>query len=471
MSFNSIPYFLLLGVVFVVYWRIPLRAKNVLLLVASYVFYGAWDWRFLGLLALSTLIDYGVGLALHGTDDERSRRLWLATSVVANLGILGFFKYFNFFVDGGVELFRAIGLDGGSPVLEVVLPVGISFYTFQSLSYTIDIYRRELTPTRDLVDYAAFVSFFPQLVAGPIERARRLLPQISHDRRFPDSQQLSSGLALILVGLFKKVAIADVMAPLVEEAFGGASTASGLTVLVGVYAFALQIYGDFSGYTDIARGSARLLGIELMVNFREPYLSRSITEFWRTWHISLSTWLRDYLYVPLGGNRRGTVRTSVNLMVVMLLGGLWHGASWTFVAWGAIHGTYLVVERAAAAAGRRTHRHPMRVVPGALTWLVTFQLVCLAWIFFRAETFTQAGQVLEALLTRMGGPVASSGLVLLGFGAMATLLLDLANRRTESDAPLVQLGPAWRGATIALLALGIIVFAGGTPVPFLYFQF
>ncbi len=471
MSFNSIQYFVLLGVVFAVYWQVRHRWQNVLLLAASYLFYGAWDWRFLSLLMISTAIDYAVGLKIKATEEERARRGWLAASMTANLVILGFFKYFGFFVESGAALFSRLGFDVGEPVLSIVLPVGISFYTFQSMSYAIDVYRRELEPTRNLLDYATFVAFFPQLVAGPIERASRLLPQITHERRFPDGEQLTSGITLILVGLFKKVAIADVMAPLVNQAFGSAGTTSGFTALVGVYAFALQIYGDFSGYSDIARGSSRLLGIELMVNFREPYLSRSITEFWRTWHISLSTWLRDYLYVPLGGNRRGKLRSYVNLMAVMLIGGLWHGASWTFVAWGGLNGAYLVAERIAADTGKARHLHPMRHVPALVKVVVTFNLACLAWVFFRAASFSQAGEILQAIVTRFGGPVDADSVALLVFAAGAALLLDLATRASEDDAPIAALAPAWRGVAAAAMLVPIVVFAGGTPVPFIYFQF
>ena len=302
MAFNSVQYALLLLVVVVVYRRLSRRGQNVLLLLASYLFYGFWDWRFLGLLWISTVTDYLVGRRMGNEDSAERRKQLLWVSMAVNLGILGFFKYFGFFTQSFAELAESVGWQVDAPTLSIVLPVGISFYTFQTMSYTIDVYRREMEPTDDWLSFAVFVAYFPQLVAGPIERARRLLPQFEKERAPVGREQLASGLTLILIGLFKKVVIADALAPAVQTAFENAGTAGWLELMVGIYAFSLQIYGDFSGYSSIARGSSRLLGIELMVNFNQPYLSRNITAFWRTWHISLSTWLRDYLYIPLGGN-------------------------------------------------------------------------------------------------------------------------------------------------------------------------
>ena len=345
MIFNSFQFAIFFVLVLGAYWQLRWKGQNRLLLVMSYVFYGWWDWRFLGLLALSTGVDFLVARRLGRTDDGPHRKRLLWASMAVNLGILGFFKYFGFFADSLEASLSSVGVGWLAPSLGIVLPVGISFYTFQSMSYTIDVYRRELDPVEDFFDFALYVSYFPQLVAGPIERATRLVPQILSPRVRPRGEQISSGLALIAVGLVKKVAIADIAASVANDVFSRSGEASAIELIIGVYCFAIQIYGDFSGYSDMARGTSRLLGIELVENFKQPYFSPSITQFWRRWHISLSNWLRDYLYIPLGGNRKGPRRTYINLALTMLLGGLWHGAAWTFVVWGALQGLYLMVER------------------------------------------------------------------------------------------------------------------------------
>ena len=338
--------------------RERLNARNALIVAASYFFYGWWDARFVTLLFLTSLVDYVAGRRVEDASTQGGRRLWLAVSVAANLGVLGFFKYCNFFAASFATLLGALGLRADPWTLNLILPVGISFYTFQSMSYTLDVYRRQIPATRDLLGFLAYVSFFPQLVAGPIERARHLLPQFATERVIT-ATHLREGLWLILWGFFKKVVVADNLAPLVEMVYGG-PIASGPAIALGTLAFAFQIYGDFSGYSDIARGLARVLGFDLMVNFNHPYLAGSPREFWRRWHISLSTWLRDYLYISLGGNRRGPWRTRLNLMLTMLLGGLWHGAAWHFVWWGAWHGLGLVLTR-----GRGRARSSGRRWPGA----------------------------------------------------------------------------------------------------------
>lgn len=463
MAFNSLQYAGFLAVVLALHWSLHGRARTTLLLVASYVFYGWWDFRFLGLLALSSLIDFVVGQQIADSSTDRARDRWLAAAIVANLGILGFFKYWGFFTESASEVTAAFGLDWMGSALEVVLPVGISFYTFQSMSYAIDIHRRQLEPCSSLLDYATFVAFFPQLVAGPIERASHLLPQIRVERVPPDAAGVAAGLSLIGAGLFRKVVIADTMAPIVADGFGRG--ASGGAALLGVYAFALQIYGDFAGYTSIARGSARLLGVDLMVNFLAPYRSRNPAEFWRRWHISLSSWLRDYLYVPLGGNRGGARRTQRNLLVVMLLGGLWHGAAWTFVAWGAIHGLLLAAHR--QFAGRRGAR-PM---PGPLAVLLMFHATCFAWVFFRAASIGEALDVLGAIVTDPLSGLALGPVLTVLLAATATLLLDLVVLRDGDESGIIRLRPAATGAAVGALAVSVVVFAGGTPVPFVYFQF
>jgi len=469
MAFNSVQYALLLITVFGLNQVLPRRGQNVLLLLASYFFYGSWDWRFLSLLWISTLVDYTVGRALPAAEGRRRRRL-LIISMTVNLGFLWIFKYLGFFVDSAARLLEAVGLEPNLPMLSIVLPIGISFYTFQTMSYTIDIYRGRMTPTKDLLSFAVFVAFFPQLVAGPIERAKHLLPQFEADRPPTDWNHIGSGLYLILIGLFKKVVLADSVAPIVEEAFAGAGTAGWLQLVVGVYAFALQIYGDFSGYSSIARGSARLLGIDLMVNFNQPYLSRNITQFWRTWHISLSTWLRDYLYIPLGGNRGSSLATQRNLMITMLLGGLWHGAAWVFVIWGGLHGLYLVVHRRMRHAheGGENQAPKLRDVPAIVA---TFNLVALAWIFFRAADLNQALAYLGGVITLRAGPIPWDSIVLVGPLLLASLGLDLAQRRGGSHEAILDWPGIRRGLVYASCLIGIVLFSGQPTVPFLYFQF
>jgi len=451
-----------------VYWRLRPRPQVVLLLGASYIFYGAWDHRFLFLLIISTLVDYGVGRGLARTDDPTRRRLLLFVSVGVNLGILGFFKYFDFFIDSAQETLDAIGLGTDPVLLEIVLPVGISFYTFQTMSYTIDVYRRHLQPTDDLLTFAVFVAYFPQLVAGPIERAARLLPQLEEPRTRPDADTLASGLGLILLGLLKKVVIGDVLAGKVDLVFDGASTVGWVSLVVGVYAFALQIYADFSGYTDIARGTSRLMGIELMRNFEGPYLSRSITEFWRRWHISLSQWLRDYLYIPLGGNQGGTAATYRNLMITMLLGGLWHGANWVFVIWGGLHGVYLVAERLWRRPVDAAEPLRWRQVPAVI---VTFQLVCFAWIFFRSPDLGTATEMIEGILTLRPGEVRLDTVVLVLFFAAIVVTIDLAQRLTGSHVPWMRWRPLTAGVAAGSAASLVVLASGATQVPFIYFQF
>ena len=471
MTFNSLQYALFLPLVLVVYWMLGRRAQNVLLLVASYVFYGAFDWRFLGLLMVSTLTDYGVGRLLEVTEDDRRRKRIFLVSLAVNLGILGFFKYFDFFITDGARLLSGLGIDVSPPVLRILLPVGISFYTFHGISYAFDVYRRHIEPTRSLLDFAVFVAFFPQLVAGPIGRAQLQLPQFGRERTRPAWPEVRAAAALILLGLFKKVAIADMLAPYANDAFSSPGTTSSLGLLVGVWAFAFQIYGDFSGYSDIARGSSALLGITLPVNFNQPYLSRSVTEFWRRWHISLSNWLRDYLYVPLGGNRRGGLVTYRNLLLTMLIGGLWHGAALTFVVWGGLHGLYLAGERRFTRAAEEDVSRPWSLRRDLLRTFVTFQLVCLAWVFFRAESVSGALAYLGRIARLQSGVTDRSGLVMLAVAAAAVLLLDHAQHRARDHTPMLRWNPAARGLAYGLMIVPIVVFSGGTPVPFIYFNF
>lgn len=467
MIFNSIQFAVFFSVVLAAYWRFGRREQNRFLLVASYIFYGWWDWRFLGLLLLSTAVDYMVGQGLRDQSDVAKRKRLLLLSIAVNLGILGFFKYFGFFSDSLESSLAAIGADWLAPELGIVLPVGISFYTFQSMSYTIDVYRGQLKPVRNFLDFALYVSFFPQLVAGPIERATRLVPQIIKTRARPSGDDVSSAVALIVIGLVKKVVIADTAARVANDVFSRPGEAGAVELVVGVYCFAIQIYGDFSGYSDIARGTSRLLGIELVENFRQPYFATTITDFWRRWHISLSNWLRDYLYIPLGGNRRGSRRTYINLSITMLLGGLWHGAAWTFVVWGGLQGAYLMFERRFGLDATPVGR-PRRF----LRALVTFHLTCFAWIFFRADNFGDATEVITGILTLRSGslPTLDIANVLIP-AALLIVLIDQLQIRTKSDSGLPSLNPVALGVVYGLSVVAVLLSSGGSPVPFVYFQF
>ena len=468
MVFNSVQFAAFLPLVLLLYWRSSGKRQLAVLLVASYFFYGYWDWRFLSLLAISTVVDFTVGRHIHRSEDVRVRRRWLWLSMGTNLGILGTFKYFNFFVDSAQSLLERIGLAPDPVVLQVVLPVGISFYTFQTMSYTIDIYRGRLEPVPDLLTFGVYVSFFPQLVAGPIERATRLMPQLVAERRKPDGETIASAVSLIVLGLVKKVVIGDLLASHVDDVFSRSSALGPLPLLLGVYAFAFQIYADFSGYSDVARGVSRLFGIELVRNFEQPYLSRSITEFWRRWHISLSDWLRDYLYIPLGGNRAGAVATYRNLAITMLLGGLWHGASWAFVVWGALHGGFLVVERLTDSGGDPDRTLAPRQIP---RMVFTFHLVCLAWVFFRAPDFGTAFDVLSGIATIGLGSPDLDLVIHVAFAAVMTLGIDVVQRRSGRHELFVFRSPSAQGAVMGVAATLVILASGGNQVPFIYFQF
>jgi D-alanyl-lipoteichoic acid acyltransferase DltB (MBOAT superfamily) len=467
MVFNSFSYWAFFAAIFVLSRCCSLRARNILLLLASYLFYAAWDYRFLSLLWLSTGVDFLVGLRLASTPDPRRRRAWLVLSLVVNLGVLGFFKYAGFFAEGLVALLDPAGIRLAPWALEVVLPVGISFYTFQSLSYTIDVYRGRLAVERSLSRFALYVAFFPQLVAGPIERATRLLPQIGQLHR-AGIDQIASGAWLCLWGLFKKVVIADNVGVLPDAVFADPGLASGPEVLVATYAFSIQIYCDFSGYTDIARGSARLLGFDLMRNFDTPYLSRSMQEFWRRWHISLSTWLRDYLYIPLGGSRLGARRTYVNLGITMLLGGLWHGANWTFLLWGTFHGALLAIERGWKVYGKESATGRFRQL---LRLVATFHLVVFGWLIFRADAVGDI-PVLLSRFSDLQVHAAGSWFLQLLLLSSPLVVFDLFQWWRDTDdefilsAPLLVRGLVYFGLMVAIVFLGN---DGGEN--FIYFQF
>ena len=391
MLFNSFIFWIFFIVVIFAYRALPHKGQNRLLLVASYIFYGYWDYRYLSLIFISTVIDYFVATGIHrNANDKQKKKRILLISIASNLGMLGFFKYYNFFILEMSQLLDVIGINASMPVLNIVLPVGISFYTFQTMSYTIDVYRGKTVPTRHFLDFALYVSFFPQLVAGPIERSYQLLPQILN-KRTQIKENFIEGTYHILIGLFKKVVIADNMAPIANNIFSRpVSDLTGPEIMVGVYAFAFQIYGDFSGYSSIAQGIAKYMGFNLSWNFKMPYFASNLSDFWQRWHITLSAWLRDYLYVPLGGNRNGHFNTLRNLMITMLLGGLWHGAGWTFIAWGFYHGLLLIIYRMLEFKQEGITRALMhhRIGKG-LRIVFFFHLVCFSWLLFRAESIQQ----------------------------------------------------------------------------------
>jgi D-alanyl-lipoteichoic acid acyltransferase DltB (MBOAT superfamily) len=468
MLFNSLDFLLFFAVVYGVYLMLPHQAQNRWLLAASFFFYGFWDYRFLGLMLISITIDFVVGQRIQDETDPGRKKRWLACSVTAELLILGFFKYFNFFISSAEVLLARFGFDPLRWHLNIVLPVGISFYTFQTMSYSIDIYRGQLKPTRDYFSFALFVSLFPQLVAGPIERASHLLPQVLQPRIIT-MVGVRQGLWLILYGLFKKMVIADNLAVMVDRHFNG-GPAGWAVSLVATYGFAFQILCDFSAYSDIARGVGQLMGFDLMRNFRNPYFALNPSDFWRRWHISLSTWLRDYLYIPLGGNRKGPVRTYINLILTMLLGGLWHGASWTFVIWGLYHGLLLAGHR--LVAGERRFEAALSFPARLWRVVVMFHLACIGWVFFRARTVEQAWSVLASF----GGASGWSSALLNDVVLLAVLVLPLLAlqwfKESTGDlyAPL-RLSLIPRVAVYVALVAAILMLGNTGSHAFIYFQF
>ena len=478
MFFNSLDFAIFLPIVFILFWFVTnrnLKLQNALIVAASYVFYGWWDWRFLSLIIFSTLVDFFLGLQFSKQEVAQKRKLLLGISLFINLGLLGFFKYFNFFIDSFVGAFSFFGLEWSGTSLNIILPVGISFYTFQTLSYTIDVYRNQLKPTKDIVAFAAFVSFFPQLVAGPIERATNLLPQFYKKRAF-DYTNAVDGLRQILWGLFKKVVIADNCAVYANMIFNDSVDYSGSTLLLGAIFFTFQIYGDFSGYSDIAIGTSRLFGFNLMQNFAFPYFSRDIAEFWRRWHISLSTWFRDYLYIPLGGSRGGTWTKIRNTFIIFTVSGFWHGANWTFIVWGALNAIYFLPlllsnknrnNMSIIAEGRM-----LPSIKELIAVFSTFFLSVLAWIFFRSSDVSQAFSILNEIfsLSLFSLPMLlpKSVFALLFF----FLVLEWIGRRGQYG--LERIGLKWKpifryGMYYCLIVL--ILWFGGSEQEFIYFQF
>lgn len=467
MLFNTLHFAVFFAVVLVAYFLLSHRKQNILLLVASYFFYACWDWRFLSLIFISTAVDFYVGAALERCTDDRRRKTILSWSIIFNLGFLGIFKYFNFFSAGLSTLLHSIGFEAHTATLAVAIPVGISFYTFQSMSYAIDIYRRDIRPTKSFWDFALSVAFFPHMVAGPIQRARSLIDQVERPRTVTRTD-IADGLHLIIWGLFKKMVIADNLAITVEKAFGAAPY-DPTGVAIGTLAFALQIYGDFSGYTDIARGAARLLGFDLMLNFNLPYFALNPQDFWRRWHISLSTWLRDYLYFSLGGSRGAEWKTYRNLMLTMVLGGLWHGASWTFVIWGFYHGGLLCL-----------HRLASRFLPlpksENLLWRSTsvatmFVFTLYGWMIFRATDATQLWEMTASLTNLRPNAGIIRGIAKLLFYCWPLALVQFIQYRT-GDLMFIRKTPVLVQALFYLIIYYYIAILGVFDAQsFIYFQF
>ncbi len=474
MVFTSFQFVVFFGVVYALYRLLPHRGQNVMLLVASYVFYGAWDWRFLGLLAASTIIDFFIARYLGRTPDGRARTAALVVSLSCSLGLLGVFKYYDFFATSVAHVFAWLGWTFDPFTANVLLPIGISFYTFMTMAYVIDVYRREIEPESSFVDFALFVAYFPHLVAGPILRASLLLPQLREPRVLSWAQS-REGLWLVAWGTFQKMFVADNLAGLVNATFGGSTTPSGVDVLVASYAFAFQIYGDFAGYSNIARGVSKLLGIDLNINFLFPYFVTSPQQFWRHWHISLSTWLRDYLYIPLGGNRGSRSRTSRNLLITMVLGGLWHGAAWTFAIWGLYQGLLLVVARAISEwADRRGV-----VVPPGWSWqrvalgVVTFHAVCYGWLIFRAQSAAQLAEFTARLFADFRLSATTMPLLvepLLMILAPFLVVHVYQARRGSESAPLDLARPV-RYALYGAVFYLVLLFGNFEGTEFIYFQF
>src|SRR5579884_851756 len=466
MLFDSVAYIFFLALVVLIYWRLRRRAQNVFLLAASYFFYGWWDKRFLLLMATSTLADYAIARSIERSESQQKRKALLICSLVLNFSFLGFFKYFNFFIDSFSHVLNSVGMHN-MPVtlLRIILPPGISFYTFQEVAYIVDVYKGRLEASKSVLDYALFISLFPHLIAGPIQRPGHLLPQVQNSRRFRDSN-FFDGILLILSGLFRKCIVADNCALLANAVFAGQFGHPNLfTVLIGTYAFAWQIYGDFSGYSDLARGSAQLLGFHFMVNFRQPYFATSLQDFWRRWHISLSTWLRDYLYIPLGGNRKGPVRTYVNLMATMLLGGLWHGANWTFVIWGGIHGFWLALERFLSRGEAPEQRF------GAAWRVPTLIVVGLAWIFFRARSLPEAIYQLGGLGVFGWRPEYGPAIATLVAISLLVMIVDFRLEVTGEEYPFQNSRLPAPIATATALVILLALFGAMDSRAFIYFQF
>lgn len=472
MIFNSLTFLVFLVIVFSLYWLLDRKKQNILLFVASYVFYGWWDWKFLGLVVFSSMVDYTVALMIGGTENERRRKLYLGVSITTQLVLLGFFKYFNFFADSFVDVLNTFGMKGTYSTLNIVLPVGISFYTFQTMSYTIDVYRRQCEPHKDLIEFMAFVSFFPQLVAGPIERATNMLKQFHQPRRF-DSDKMKDGFRQMLWGFFQKIVIADGLSENVNAIYGATGPVNGGAQLLACYFFAFQIYCDFAGYSNIAVGCARLFGFNLMRNFAYPYFSRSIAEFWQRWHISLSTWFRDYLYIPLGGNRVVFWRVIRNVLITFTVSGLWHGASYTFVLWGLLNGLYflpgLMKRQLHGDAAKKPSTLPQWSDLGSI--LITFHLVVFAWILFRSSSIAQVGDVLNSIVYNFDLAYFLRDALKLKLLILLLVVVEWVQRHKVHPLEIGHFPAVGRWLVYNTVAFVILMQGTFNYAPFIYFQF
>lgn len=484
MFFNSIEFAIFLPLVFAIYWALSakgIKIQNLFIVIVSYIFYGWWDWRFLILIFFSTLTDYLIGLKLSEEQNSKYRLRLLWSSIIINLGLLGFFKYAGFFVENFKTAFTFFGFNFEHQSLNIILPVGISFYTFQTLSYTIDVYKRRLVPTNDFTTFAAYVSFFPQLVAGPIERATNLLPQFSVKRSFTYNNA-ADGMRQILWGLFKKIVVADNCAQIANHVFDSSTSQNGIVLIIGAMAFGFQIYGDFSGYSDIAIGVSKLFGIDIMRNFNVPYFSRDIAEFWRRWHISLTTWFRDYVYIPLGGSRVSKIKVLRNTLIIFLISGFWHGANWTFVAWGLYHALLFIPH----IIFNRKSKYPIAAINKLPSFYeliqisTTFMLVTLGWIFFRSESIQQALLYFSGIFNfdknyfdissiQVGQTALSNYNYLFSIISVFVLILvEWINRNKSHGLDIAPLKLRW--LIYIILTISIFVLKGGESA-FIYFQF
>lgn len=477
MLFNSIGFLIFLPIVFILYWFVfnkKYQHQNLLVLVASFYFYACWDWRFLFLLMFSIGLDFFSGIQIEKSKSKKEAQIWLAISIIINLGFLGFFKYYNFFVGSFSDLLSGFGFHANVWLLKIVLPVGISFYTFHGLSYVIDIYKKRISAERNFIDYAVFVSYFPLLVAGPIERATHLLPQIQRKRVF-NYEQAADGMRQILWGFFKKMVIADNCAPLVNDIFTHYQTESASNLVLGAVLFAFQIYGDFSGYSDIALGVSRLFGIELLKNFSFPYFSRDIAEFWRRWHISLSSWFRDYLYIPLGGSKGGLIMKIRNTFIIFLVSGFWHGANWTFIIWGGLNALYFMPLLITDKNRQNLEVVAMgKLIPSfkeIFQILLTFSLTCFAWIFFRAASVSQAisyiGKICNKTILSIPPHLPYKVLSLVGI----MLLIEWINRNMFHGLEIKRFNPWLRRILYLVIIYIILRYANFGNNEFIYFQF
>jgi len=480
MLFNSIEFAIFLPIVFIGYWFVfnkNLKIQNLFIIAASYLFYGWWDWRFLSLIIFSSFVDYIIGVQLSKTEKNVKRKILLLTSIFVNLGFLGFFKYYNFFAESFSQAFTLLGKSFDVPRLNIILPVGISFYTFQTLSYSIDVYRKKLEPTKDIIAFFAFVSFFPQLVAGPIERAANLLPQFYKKRKF-EYDKAADGMRQILWGLFKKIVIADNAATYVNDIFSNYTNYSGTTLILGAVFFAFQIYGDFSGYSDIAIGTARLFGFNLMKNFAFPYFSRDIAEFWRRWHISLSSWFKDYLYIPLGGSRGNTWMKIRNTFIIFIVSGFWHGANWTFIVWGAINALYFMPLMLTNKNRKNTNNIAEgKLFPNFKEFIqisTTFAITSFAWIFFRADNIKHALNYIKHIINSF---TVNSGQFLLYLKKdlfiliLFFMIIEWLNRDKEHALDIKNKSALFRHGSYIVVFILIYFFGNFNKETFIYFQF